>query len=176
MNLKENFAIFGMIEIPSILTLLNGVCGLIAIFFAVEKEFYFAAGFMLAAGIFDFLDGRIARLMKKETLMGKELDSICDMVSFGVAPAVLAFMTTENIGQGWIFAAIIYVLYFVAAAMRLARFNVDKKEKSYKGMPSTINGVIVPILFYMGLTSWYPLWFLIAAVLMVSAFKVPKVI
>ncbi len=176
MGIKENFSIFNQIEFPSVITLLNAVSGMISILFSISRQYKYAAVFMIAAVFFDYIDGKIARLMKKETELGVELDSLSDMISFGVAPVVLAFQTTKNVGQGWIFAAIIYMLFLCAGALRLARFNITKKEKGYKGMPITINGLIVPIIYFAGITAWYPLWFLVSAILMISAFKIKKFI
>ncbi|HII72196.1 TPA: CDP-diacylglycerol--serine O-phosphatidyltransferase [Candidatus Woesearchaeota archaeon] len=177
MGIADNFSIFKEIEFPSLLTLLNGISGMICILFAISKQYTFAAVFLLVAVFFDFIDGKLARVMKKETPLGLELDSLCDVVSFGVAPVVLAYQTTmSTLGQGAIFAGIIYMLYFCAGSLRLARFNITKQHKYYEGMPITINGTIVPILFFAGLTKWYPLWFLISAVLMISAFKLKKFI
>jgi CDP-diacylglycerol--serine O-phosphatidyltransferase len=173
MNIKDNFAIFREIEFPHVLTLMNLTSGIISILFSVSKEYKLACIFMLAAVFFDFIDGKIARYTKKVTAMGKELDSLCDIVSFGVAPVILAFQTTRNIGEGWIFAAIIYVAFLWAGALRLARFNT--KELAYfEGMPITVNGVSVPILYFFGLTSWYPFIFLLAAIFMISAFRIRK--
>ena len=175
MSIQENFSMFKEVEFPSLLTLLNGIAGMISILFAIANKFTFAAAFLIVAVFFDFIDGKLARIMKKETSLGMELDSLCDMVSFGVAPVVLAYQTTKT-GEGAIFAGIIYMLFFCAGALRLARFNIAKQHKFYEGMPITINGTIVPILYFVGLTKWYPLWFLVAAILMVSAFKIKKFI
>ena len=173
MNIKDNFSLLRMIEFPHILTLMNLLSGIISILFAIARDYKLACIFMLVAVVFDFMDGKVARYMKKTTKLGMELDSLCDIVSFGVAPVILAFQTTKNIGEGWIFAAIIYVIFLAAGALRLARFNV--KETSYfEGMPITFNGLIVPLFYFIGLTSWYPFIFLVSAVLMISAFRIKK--
>jgi CDP-diacylglycerol--serine O-phosphatidyltransferase len=173
MNIRDNFSIFRMLEFPHVLTLLNLLCGMISILFSVSGQFRIACVFMLVAVFFDLVDGRIARYMKKVTALGRELDSLCDVVSFGVAPVVLAFQTTKDIGEGWIFAAIIYIVFLAAGALRLARFNL--KEVSYfEGMPVTVNGVVVPVFYLLGLTSWYPFILLVSSVFMVSAFRIKK--
>ena len=148
---------------------------MISILFAVAEQFRLACVFMLVAVFFDLIDGRIARYMKKTTALGKELDSLCDLVSFGVAPVVLAFQTTKDIGEGWIFAAIIYLVFLAAGALRLARFNI-KDVAHFEGMPITVNGIVVPIFYFAGLTSWYPFIFLVSSVFMISAFRIRKVI
>jgi CDP-diacylglycerol--serine O-phosphatidyltransferase len=175
MNIKDNFSLFRMIEFPHIITLLNLVSGMTSILFAVAREYKLACIFMLVAVFFDFIDGKMARYMKKVTALGKELDSLCDVVSFGAAPVVLAFQTTKNIGEGWIFAVIIYIVFLAAGALRLARFNL-KENHHYEGMPITVNGVVIPIFYFAGLTMWYPFIFLVSAIFMVSAFKIKKFI
>ena len=175
MDIKDNFKLITLINFPNALTLLNLGAGITSILFAASNEFFIASIFMLIAVFFDMIDGRIARFMNKETNMGKALDSICDMVSFGVAPVVLAFQTTKNIGEGGIFAAIIYVIFLAAGALRLARFNI-KELKYFEGMAITLNGLIIPVFYFLGLNSWYPFVLLVSAVLMVSAFRIKKFI
>jgi CDP-diacylglycerol--serine O-phosphatidyltransferase len=173
MNIKDNFSLFGLLEFPNLLSLTNLAAGIISIFFAVSKEIKVACIFLLIAALFDFLDGRTARYLKKTTHLGKELDSLCDLVSFGVAPVIIAFETTRNIGDGWIFAIIIYVLFLAAGALRLARFNI-KELPYFEGMPIGVNGIIVSFFYFIGLTSWYPFIFLVSAILMISAFRINK--
>ena len=175
MNIKDNFSIFRMIEFPHVLTLLNLTSGIISALFAVAGQYRLACIFMIVAVFFDFIDGKMARSMKKVTALGRELDSLCDIVSFGVAPVILAYQTTKNIGEGWIFAAIIYIVFLAAGALRLARYNL-KDIPHYEGMPITVNGLVVPIFYFAGLTSWYPFIFLVSAVFMLSAFRIKKFI
>ena len=174
MNLKENFSIFDMINFPNVLTLLNLVSGMTSIFFSISKEYRIACIFMFIAVLFDFLDGRVARYMKKVTNLGKELDSLSDLVSFGVAPVVLAFQTSKAIKEGWIFAVIIYVLFLMAGALRLARFNL-KETNYFEGMPITMNGIIIPLFYLLDLSSWFPFIFLVSSILMISAFRIKKI-
>lgn len=173
MNIRDNFSIFRMIEFPHILTLLNLICGMISILFAVAGQLRLAAVFIIVAVFFDLIDGRMARYMKKVTPLGKELDSLSDIVSFGVAPVVIAYQTTKNIGEGWIFAAIIYMVFLAAGGLRLARFNV-RDATHFEGMPITVNGIIIPLFYFLGLTSWYPFIFLVSAIFMISAFRIRK--
>ncbi len=141
--------------LPTLLTLGNGICGFAAIAFAsklygeeVNNESYFAwAGwFILFAMVFDMLDGYVARLSKTASEFGGELDSLCDVVSFGVTPAFLLL----KLGPGWdrnpfLFLhqllAGIAALYFCCTALRLARFNVENapeasSHKRFRGLPS----------------------------------------
>jgi CDP-diacylglycerol--serine O-phosphatidyltransferase len=175
MNIKENFSIFGMIEFPHILTLLNLLSGIISILFAVSSEYTLACIFMFVAVFFELIDGKVAKVMKKVTVFGKELGSLADLVSFGVAPIMLAFQATKNIGEGWIFAVIIYLIAAAAVGLRLARFNLRELDY-FEGLPSIVNAVVVPVFYFLGLTSWYPFIFLVSAILMVSAFHVKRFI
>ena len=175
MNIKENFSIFGMIEFPHVLTLLNLVSGMVSILFSISQEYTLACIFMFMAVFFELIDGKVAKIMKKVTAFGRELGSLSDVVSFGVAPVVLAFQTTKNIGDGWIFAVIIYLIAAVAGCLRLARFNIRELDH-FEGMPTIVNAVVVPVFFFLGLTSWYPFIFLVSAILMVSAFHMKKFI
>jgi CDP-diacylglycerol---serine O-phosphatidyltransferase len=145
--------------LPTLLTLGNAVCGLAAISFTskigkvdVSPEqnlFYLALGGWLIVGamVFDALDGYVARLTKTSGLFGAELDSLCDAISFGAAPAFLLL----QIGPGWDptpnwhrALAVAATLYLVAAILRLARFNVENLSlaptggsKKFRGRPSS---------------------------------------
>jgi CDP-diacylglycerol--serine O-phosphatidyltransferase len=178
MNIKENFSIFKDITPATIVTLMNAVSGMASIWFSAAQEYTYGATFIILAVLFDFIDGKIARLMKKETKLGLELDSLADMISFGAAPAALAHAMTNGMWKGWMLWGIttIYLIFLCAGALRLARFNITKKEKIYKGMPITLNGLVIPAMYFAGLAAWYPAWFLISALLMISTFTLKKII
>jgi len=138
--------------VPALLTLGNGVCGFAAIALASKitapesGAMYFAAAgwFIMAGMVFDMFDGQVARLSKTASKFGGELDSLCDAISFGVAPAFLLL----KMGPGWEprpllhqLLAGIAALYMVCAVLRLARFNVDNtpdpaSHKRFRGLPS----------------------------------------
>ena len=140
--------------LPNILTL-GGVClGISAIKFAIDKNFTLAVIFILLAAILDALDGRIARLIKGTSEFGKELDSLTDFVSFGIAPAfILYFWELNNYGKlGWA----ITLIYSICCVIRLARFNLTKisddemwKQNYFEGIPSPIGGILIllPIIY-----------------------------
>src|SRR5690349_1043574 len=109
--------------VPNILTLLALCAGMTAIRFAIAGDFETACYAIIAAGIFDGLDGRMARLLKATSSFGAELDSLSDFVSFGVAPAAVLYLWTlsELHGLGWAIA----LLFAVCCALRLARFNTE---------------------------------------------------
>jgi CDP-diacylglycerol--serine O-phosphatidyltransferase len=109
--------------VPNILTLLALCAGMTAMRFAMGGNFVAAVFSIIAAGIFDGLDGRMARLLKATSSFGAELDSLADFISFGVAPAAVLYLWTlsELQGLGWAIA----LLYAVCCALRLARFNTE---------------------------------------------------
>jgi len=131
-----------VIVVPSLFTLFNLFFGIWAMVLATRGEFYRAAWFIVFAGILDTLDGRVARLSGTGTRFGAELDSLVDIVSFGVAPAFLLYQI-EFAGAGpaaWIFC----YFYVMAAAIRLARFNVTQAGRSktyFIGLPSPAAGL-----------------------------------
>ncbi|MFH1668902.1 MAG: CDP-diacylglycerol--serine O-phosphatidyltransferase [Candidatus Woesearchaeota archaeon] len=176
MKEKNQNSIFMMINIPNIVTLGNLAAGVLSIFLALSGQFSLAAAFIILAVVFDGLDGTVARHLKMTSALGKELDSLCDLVSFGVAPAVFAFQYTRQAYTGWaIYLAVtIYILFVIAGALRLARFNL-KSLDHFEGMPITANGIIVPALHFLGLQSWYPVLLILSAGLMVSTFKIKKI-
>jgi len=131
------------VMIPNMLTLLALSSGLTAIRFAYEGRFEHAALAILAAAILDALDGRIARLLKGTSKFGAELDSLSDILSFGVAPPMmLYFWSLENAGRfGWI----LVVLFTVSCALRLARFNTAAEDPDPPAWASTFfSGVPAP--------------------------------
>jgi len=124
--------------------------------------------------VFDVLDGKIAGLMNQKNLFGKQLDSMSDLVSFGVAPALL-FYSLSSPG----ILGIIVALFFVACGMlRLARYNISE-EAGFEGIPITVNGVLFPLLFLLFSRfpesfNYWPIVFLIQSVLMISTFKISR--
>tara|TARA_X000000950_G_scaffold219847_1_gene264724 strand:+ start:62 stop:853 length:792 start_codon:yes stop_codon:yes gene_type:complete len=144
--------------LPNILTL-AGVClGISSIKFSIDGEFTLAVTLILFAAILDALDGRIARLIKGTSDFGKELDSLTDFVSFGIAPAfILYFWELNNYGKlGWA----ITLIYSVCCVLRLARFNLTKIEETekwknnfFEGIPSPAGGLLILMPLIYELTS-----------------------
>ena len=140
--------------LPNILTL-AGVClGISSIKFSIDGNFSLAVILILFAAILDALDGRIARLIKGTSDFGKELDSLTDFVSFGIAPVfVLYFWELNNYGKlGWA----ITLIYSVCCVLRLARFNLTKideaeewKNNFFEGVPSPAGGILIlmPLIY-----------------------------
>lgn len=139
--------------LPNLLTTGNLFFGCLAIYMVIQQNVYFACLAILAATIFDLFDGRLARLANASTTFGIEYDSLCDLVSFGIAPAMLLYhWGFYDFGRlGWSVAFI----FIVCGTLRLARFNTEAKEakveKTYfKGLPIPIaaNFFNTMILFF----------------------------
>jgi len=151
--MRRPFAPRGMrrvvVVVPSLFTLFNLFFGIWSIVLATRQEYYRASWFIVFAGVLDSLDGRVARLSKTGTRFGAELDSLVDIVSFGVAPAFLMYQL-EFAAAGpaaWVFC----YFYVMAAAIRLARFNVTQAgqpKTAFIGLPSPAAG--------MTLATYYP--------------------
>tara|TARA_B100000767_G_scaffold124497_1_gene118611 strand:+ start:207 stop:998 length:792 start_codon:yes stop_codon:yes gene_type:complete len=171
--------------LPNILTL-GGVClGISSIKFSIDGNYSLAVTLILFAAILDALDGRIARLIKGTSEFGKELDSLTDFVSFGIAPVfVLYFWDLNKYGKlGWA----ITLVYSVCCVLRLARFNLTKIEESqewknnfFEGIPSPAGGLLIlmPLIydltnlnFGVDVKNLTPYLTVIVAVLLVS--KIP---
>jgi CDP-diacylglycerol--serine O-phosphatidyltransferase len=138
-----------VIVVPSLFTLFNLFFGIWSMVLATRGEFYRAAWFIVFAGILDSLDGRVARISGTGTRFGAELDSLVDIVSFGVAPAFLMYEVEFSSGgpAAWIFC----YFYVMAAAIRLARFNITQAGRAkthFIGLPSPAAG--------MTLATYYP--------------------
>tara|TARA_B100000424_G_scaffold229806_1_gene191386 strand:- start:258 stop:1058 length:801 start_codon:yes stop_codon:yes gene_type:complete len=184
---KNNFKIVSdkkaRIILPNAITLIGICIGLTSIKFAIDGKFAIAIIAILFAGLMDALDGRIARLIKGTSKMGKELDSLGDVVSFGVAPAlIMYFWNLQYLDKlGW-FVCLVYV---VCIALRLARFNVNSedepswKDNFFEGIPSPAGGIILlfPLIFsFSGLGEFFkinydvlvPIFFIIVSILLIS--------
>jgi CDP-diacylglycerol--serine O-phosphatidyltransferase len=198
--------------LPTLLTLGNGVCGFAAIAYAskitpdgtlsarqVDYYFLLSASLILLAMVFDVLDGYAARLSRTASEFGGQLDSLCDAISFGAAPAFLLLRLGQEWGQNLVVAkaiAVIAALYMACAVLRLARFNIENtpdnnSHKRFKGLPSpAAAGCIVSLTILRSDTSialtglnehavrafvnvWAPIGTLIAALLMVSRLPYP---
>jgi len=115
--------------IPDTITSMNLVCGIIGVVFAFRGRCDIAFCMMLAAAVFDFLDGFAARALDSYSDMGKELDSLCDLVSFGVLPAVMLYNTAKMAcSPEWVCWSALLIAVF--SALRLAKFNVDPRQTS----------------------------------------------
>ena len=137
-------------HIPNAITCLNVISGCVAIYFSFKGNFTYALLAVLAASAFDFLDGFAARTFHSYSDVGKELDSLCDVVSFGVAPAMMMvnFMLLTASAPVWI--CFLPVLIAVFSALRLAKFNLDTRQsENFIGLP-----VPADALFFCSLVAY----------------------
>ena len=144
--------------LPNMLTLIGVCIGLTSIRFALDEKFEFAIIAIIFAALFDWLDGRIARLIKGTSEVGKELDSLADVISFGVAPAfIMYFWKLNELGRfGWLLC----LVYVSCVALRLARFNVNSNQEPswrdnfFEGVPSPAGGILVLTPLIISVTSF----------------------
>lgn len=187
------------------LTLSNALCGVGALFSAMTYlqtaevlHLYFACGLIPLALLFDVLDGRVARWRQKSSAMGRELDSLADVISFGVAPAAIAYAC----GMQGLFDRIVLLFFVACGVSRLARYNVTAEElseggdkvKYFEGTPIPTSLVLVAVLalsiwqgalgaqLWLGVLSiggfqFHPLvmMFALSGSLMISRIRIPKV-
>ncbi|MFH1591050.1 MAG: CDP-diacylglycerol--serine O-phosphatidyltransferase [archaeon] len=167
----ESMFILRLVRWGDLFSLLNAACGMLAIMLSIGRRLDIAVGLLLAAVFFDAIDGKVARWTGPGVL-GKHLDSLADMVSFGVAPAIFAY-SLYPIG----IAPVIYVIFVMAGALRLARFNAAGGGGAFAGMPITANGIIVPFLYVVGFDAHLlPFFFVILSFLMVAHFRLKKIV
>ena len=187
---KNNFKIVSQKKarmiLPNAITLIGICIGLTSIKFSLDGKFSLAVIAILFAGLMDGLDGRIARLIRGTSKMGKELDSLGDVISFGVAPAFIMFFWNLQYLEklGW-FVCLIYV---VCVALRLARFNINSEEEPswkdnfFEGIPSPAGGILVlmplilsfsgfgEIFFSVNYELVVPVNFIIISIFLISTF------
>jgi CDP-diacylglycerol---serine O-phosphatidyltransferase len=128
-------------HIPNALTCLNLFLGCLAIYFAFEKQLVVTAFLIMGAAVIDFLDGMVARMLQAHSEIGKQLDSLADMVSFGVVPGVIMFLLlSQSIQPGvhnMMFMPFSGFLITIFSALRLAKFNIDTRQTtSFIGLPT----------------------------------------
>tara|TARA_B100000941_G_scaffold230033_1_gene172420 strand:- start:387 stop:1190 length:804 start_codon:yes stop_codon:yes gene_type:complete len=170
--------------LPNMLTLIGVCIGLTSIRFALDGRFEFAIIAIIFAALIDGLDGRIARLIKGTSKVGKELDSLTDMISFGVAPAfIMYFWKLNTLGRfGWLLC----LIYVICVALRLARFNINSNQESswkdnfFEGVPSPAGGILVlsPLIFSLSGFDYFelnydlivPIFFVVTSFLLISKF------
>ena len=170
--------------LPNMLTLIGVCIGLTSIRFALDGRFELAIVAIIIAALIDGLDGRIARLIKGTSKVGKELDSLTDMISFGVAPAFIMFFWKLNtLGKfGWLLC----LIFVICVALRLARFNVNSnqvpswRDNFFEGVPSPAGGILVltPLiislsgfeLFQINYDIVTPVFFIVTSFLLISKF------
>lgn len=201
---EKPFSMIREFHLADWFTLANAVCGTGAIFSTMTyletgavRHILFAAGLVLAALIFDILDGRVARWRQKSSAMGRELDSLADVISFGVAPAIIAY----GCGMQGLYDRIVLAYFVACGVSRLARYNVTAEElsegtgkvKYFEGTPIPTSILLVAVLALAGWTGavredlWFGvanlagftfhpmvLMFALSGSLMISRIRIPK--
>jgi CDP-diacylglycerol---serine O-phosphatidyltransferase len=201
---NKPFAMIREFHLADWFTLANAVCGTGALFSMMTYlqtsgiiHIYFACGLVLAAGVFDVLDGRIARWRQKSSALGRELDSLADVISFGLAPAVIAY----GCGMQGLFDRIVLAGFVACGVSRLARYNITAealsgggdKVKYFEGTPIPTSLLLVILMFWaamqgaVGEALWFGkvaiagytlhplvLLFALSGSLMVSRIRFPK--
>ena len=170
--------------LPNIMTLVGVCIGLTSIKFAFDGRFELSVIAVLIAAIIDGLDGRIARLIKATSKVGKELDSLTDVISFGVAPAfIMYFWKLNSLGRfGWLLC----LVFVICVALRLARFNVNSNQEPswrdnfFEGVPSPAGGILVLTPLIISLSGFnfiklnydliVPIFFVVTSFLLISKF------
>ena len=186
---KNNFKIVAdkksaRVILPNMLTLIGVCIGLSSIRFALDERFGLAIIAIIFAALIDGLDGRIARLIKGTSKVGKELDSLTDMISFGVAPAfIMYFWKLDTLGRfGWLLC----LIYVICVPLRLARFNINSnqepswKDNFFEGVPSPAGGILVLTPLIISLSGFnfiqlnydviVPIFFVMTSFLLISKF------
>ena len=203
-NRAKPFSMIREFHLADWFTLANAVCGTGALFSAMTyletkdaRHIYFACGLVFAALIFDILDGRIARWRQNASTLGRELDSLADVISFGVAPAIIAY----GCGMQGLYDRIILVYFIACGVSRLARYNVTAEElsegsgkvKFFEGTPIPTSILLVAVMAVAAWSDairdnlWFGEWklmgftlhplvllFALSGSLMISRIRIPK--
>lgn len=158
-------------HVPNFITCLNLFSGAMAVYFAFQSNFEMVLLLVLLAALFDFLDGFAARILKAYSPMGKELDSLADVISFGMAPGAVAFaLLSQSALPNWVAYAGFLIPVF--SALRLAKFNIDERQTtSFLGMPTPANAIFWIGIGYshdkmLAVNEWMVLFFIVATSLL----------
>lgn len=136
-------------SIPSIITSLNLICGALSIIFAFNAEFELSILLVICASIFDFFDGFAARLLKAVSEFGKQLDSLADLISFGLAPTIILYNLFVLKNPEFEYLAFSTILIVVFSALRLAKFNIDTEQSiEFKGLPTPASALLIISISY----------------------------
>ncbi len=179
--------------IPNIFTFINLSCGVFSLLFNLscgvfsllstfEKQYVLASIFILIAGLVDRYDGRVARFLQVSSDLGKELDSLADLVSFGVAPSVLIYIlfNLNTFGPKGILGIILLIAFPICGAYRLARYNTSSFDGVFTGVPITITGCFLAAFALIANYAQAPvflaiIFMILGAYLMVSKIHLKKI-
>ena len=162
--------ISNLLKFSDIFTLANVIFGLTAIFFAINHNYDYMIISLFLAVLADYTDGKLAKKLKQQNIFGKELDSLADTISFGVAPAIFGFSLIQTP-----LAMVSFTIFLFCGVLRLARYNIIDLQDSYAGMPITLNGIIIPIIYLAKLPfDYYQYVYILLGILMVSSLRIRK--
>ena len=172
----DDFKIMRLIKFADVFTLTNVIFGIISVLFAIKGLYNTASIMLILAVVSDYLDGKIAAAMRQQNEFGRELDSLADTVSFGVAPAIFGFSLIQTP-----LAIISFTIFLFCGILRLARYNIMNLKGAYQGMPITLNGIIIPLVYFLRNIlhieiRFFPYIYLVLGILMVSSLRVKKLI
>lgn len=169
-------------NIPNIFTFLNLSCGVLSLLSTFNNDYTTSALLILIAGLVDRYDGRIARYLNVSSDLGKELDSLADLVSFGVAPSILIYILFNlgSFGPRGLLGIILLILFPICGAFRLARYNVASFNGVFTGVPITITGCVLAsfalITIWTTQVQWIAITLMVlGSYLMISKLKLKKI-
>ncbi|HMA34054.1 MAG TPA: CDP-alcohol phosphatidyltransferase family protein [Chloroflexia bacterium] len=161
---------FKYFRVPDLFTCAALIVALTSIYLSISGFYALALGVLPLAALLDMLDGFAARSMGRQDKFGRELDSLVDMVAYGLAPSVfwLAVSHRTLLDFG------VATLLPLALAIRLANFNIKQDDEVYLGLPSGWNAWLLPFAYFLGLAPFFPILFTGLALLMVAPVPIPK--
>jgi len=170
-RIEESQEIHHFMGLPDYITLGNALAGTLSMILSFSGKFNFAIILMFVSLVLDAFDGAVARKLNKVSNFGKQMDSLADLLAFGLAPVVFGFMQIRTS-----FAMAAYLAFIAAGLLRLARYNVTKMKGYYYGMPITLNALFIPLIFILNVPLlFYPYIYIILAFLMITPFKIKKI-
>ena len=171
----QKFKIKKIMNLPDTITFLNLLSGVSSIFLSLNGHLTIASIMLFISLIMDYFDGKVAAILNQKSDFGREIDSLADLVSFGVAPAIFGYILFSQSGDPTVFLYISLALFILAGAVRLAQYNIINYHKEFIGVPITLNGLIFPLYYFLALPpKILPFIFLIHASLMVSNIKIKR--
>lgn len=162
-------------HIPNVITSLNLIAGSVGCFIVIRGDYKHAIYFVLLAAFFDFFDGLAARGLKVQSPVGKELDSLADLVSFGVLPAFYLVMAMDSTYPPSYFLKFFSLIVVVFSAIRLAKFNVDTRQsEQFIGLPTPANAIFITSLVLLPSNIFLDYWVLMIIALSTSLLLVSE--
>ena len=171
----DEFKILRLIKFADMFTLTNVVFGILSILFSLKGWFIPSSIMMLLSVIPDYMDGKVAKTMNQQNDFGRELDSLADTVSFGIAPAIFGFTLIQTP-----LAVLSFTVFLFCGILRLARYNIMNLKGAFQGMPITLNGIFIPVSYFIAYyfkfsAAFLPYLYLVLGILMVSNLRIKRI-